>query len=245
MSSLLVYEFLEKAQYCKDLDELSCLMQKVFNQLGFPMWAYQTEADSYVNQKEPVLVHNFPKKWEEYYILNNCTEIDPVIKYGGDYLNPFQWSDLTKNLKLSSTELAYQDIANQHGMLDGLAVPIIGAYGKKSMISLSTDINANELPSMLRENRDQIIALSFAFHSIAKDFIKEANQKGDVTNLTAREKECLHWIVYGKTAWEIGMILNISKNTVIFHVENLKRKFNVNNRHHLIVKAICSGVSSI
>jgi len=182
MSSLLVYEFLEKAQYCKDLDELSCLMQKVFNQLGFPMWAYQTEADSYVNQKEPVLVHNFPKKWEEYYIHNNCTEIDPVIKYGGDYLNPFQWSDLTKNLKLSSTELAYQDIANQ---------------------------------------------------------------KGDVTNLTAREKECLHWIVYGKTAWEIGMILNISKNTVIFHVENLKRKFNVNNRHHLIVKAICSGISSI
>jgi hypothetical protein len=33
-------------------------------------------------------------------------------------------------------------------------------------------------------------------------------------NITSREREVLHWIASGKSAWEIGEILHISKRTV-------------------------------
>lgn len=43
--------------------------------------------------------------------------------------------------------------------------------------------------------------------------------------LTAREKECLYWLFYGKTVPEIALILNISKRTVEKFITNLKTKF--------------------
>lgn len=39
--------------------------------------------------------------------------------------------------------------------------------------------------------------------------------------LTPRERECLQWLALGKTPWDIGMILKISRNTVRFHIRNL------------------------
>jgi DNA-binding CsgD family transcriptional regulator len=43
--------------------------------------------------------------------------------------------------------------------------------------------------------------------------------------LTQKEIVCLKWLVKGKTAEEIGIILNISKRTVEAHIENVKNKF--------------------
>ena len=43
-------------------------------------------------------------------------------------------------------------------------------------------------------------------------------------HLSPREITCLQWIARGKTAWEIGEILSISRRTVVFHLENAKRK---------------------
>ncbi len=42
--------------------------------------------------------------------------------------------------------------------------------------------------------------------------------------LTKREVECIEWLSKGKSAEEIGMILNISRRTVINHIENIKSK---------------------
>jgi len=38
--------------------------------------------------------------------------------------------------------------------------------------------------------------------------------------LSAREQSCLSWTARGKSSWEIGRILSISENTVIYHIKN-------------------------
>ncbi|MEM1130181.1 MAG: LuxR C-terminal-related transcriptional regulator [Pseudomonadota bacterium] len=48
--------------------------------------------------------------------------------------------------------------------------------------------------------------------------------------LSARETECLHWLSEGKTNWEIATILQISENTVRFHVKNIFRKLGISSR---------------
>ena len=55
--------------------------------------------------------------------------------------------------------------------------------------------------------------------------------------LNEREVECLTWSARGKTSPETAQIVNISKRTVNFHIENACRKLNVATRTEAVVKA--------
>ncbi|WP_439099841.1 response regulator transcription factor [Bradyrhizobium yuanmingense] len=55
--------------------------------------------------------------------------------------------------------------------------------------------------------------------------------------LSEREKQCLRWIERGKSSWAIGVILNVSENTVNFHVKNAMRKLETTSRTQCVVKA--------
>jgi DNA-binding NarL/FixJ family response regulator len=55
--------------------------------------------------------------------------------------------------------------------------------------------------------------------------------------LNDRELECLTWSARGKTSPEIATILNLSKRTVNFHIENACRKLNVSTRTEAAAKA--------
>jgi len=55
--------------------------------------------------------------------------------------------------------------------------------------------------------------------------------------LTKRENEILHYVSEGYTIKELADKLNISATTVIFHRNNLRKKFNARNSIDLISKA--------
>jgi len=55
--------------------------------------------------------------------------------------------------------------------------------------------------------------------------------------LREREIETLTWAARGKTFWEIGEILGLSKRTVEFHLENARRKLGVATRTQALIKA--------
>jgi DNA-binding CsgD family transcriptional regulator len=55
--------------------------------------------------------------------------------------------------------------------------------------------------------------------------------------LTKRENEILHYVSEGYTIKELANKLNISSTTVIFHRNNLRKKFNARNSIDLISKA--------
>lgn len=54
--------------------------------------------------------------------------------------------------------------------------------------------------------------------------------------LTRKEFDCLSFWVSGKTAKQIGLILDISHRTVETHFENIKGKLNINNKNQLVSK---------
>lgn len=56
--------------------------------------------------------------------------------------------------------------------------------------------------------------------------------------LTAREAEVLTWVARGKSAWEIGEILDITKRTVDEHVHTAVRKIGAANRAHAVAIAV-------
>jgi DNA-binding response OmpR family regulator len=55
--------------------------------------------------------------------------------------------------------------------------------------------------------------------------------------LTEREIETLTWAARGKTSAEVARILDLTKRTVDFHIDNARVKLNASTRMHAAVKA--------
>jgi len=60
--------------------------------------------------------------------------------------------------------------------------------------------------------------------------------------LTQREAEVLLWAATGKTALETGHLLDISADTVNFHMKNCLRKLKVENKTAAAAKATALGL---
>lgn len=48
--------------------------------------------------------------------------------------------------------------------------------------------------------------------------------------LSPRERDCIAFVAQGKSDWEIGVILGVSRTTAHSHVENAKRKLDCRTR---------------
>lgn len=60
--------------------------------------------------------------------------------------------------------------------------------------------------------------------------------------LTPRELEILEWVAEGKTAYEIGIILGISKRTVEEHTSHLVEKLGATNKTQAVAIALRTGL---
>jgi LuxR family quorum sensing-dependent transcriptional regulator len=59
-----------------------------------------------------------------------------------------------------------------------------------------------------------------------------------IPRLTSREKEVLTWTAMGKTAWEVGVILHISKRTVDAHLQAAAHKLGTLNKTQTVAVAL-------
>lgn len=73
----------------------------------------------------------------------------------------------------------------------------------------------------------------------------EHKVESDVAGLTAREIETLNWCKFGKTYGEIAAILGISSKTVKYHMSNVMRKLDVNDKTSAILSAASRGIINL
>jgi DNA-binding CsgD family transcriptional regulator len=59
--------------------------------------------------------------------------------------------------------------------------------------------------------------------------------------LSAGEIECIHWLIAGKSDWEMSEILGISEWTAHWRIERAKKKFGVKTRAQLTALAVHYG----
>jgi DNA-binding CsgD family transcriptional regulator len=79
--------------------------------------------------------------------------------------------------------------------------------------------------------------VAFAIHARLRD-IKDNVPADDKAEITTREAQCLHWLEEGNSDEEIAAILGISKRTVRFHLDNLKKKYGVTRRTQVLAKRL-------
>ena len=62
--------------------------------------------------------------------------------------------------------------------------------------------------------------------------------------LTRREQQVLSLIVEGHSSKEVASILDVSKRTIDFHLDNLYQKLGVTNRMQALQRALYLGLLS-
>jgi DNA-binding CsgD family transcriptional regulator len=139
-------------------------------------------------------------------------------------------------------ERAFVARARAQGFKDGVTTPIHGPQGCVAIMMFG----ASHVLDLDGEDEEALSHIAMALHQRVRRIAAGALvSTPPPARLTTREIECLHWVLEGKTNWEIGVITGVTARTVQFHLGNAARKLGATNRVQAAVSALIRGDLSI
>lgn len=174
--------------------------------------------------KKPLVISTYPVDWVTHYLHHRYERLDPVIMEALLTPEPFRWGLGLAAVQLSpaQNELLYE--ASEFGIKFGFTVPIHDGHGPIAAVRFATDEKRPQFECCIESNARVLQLMAMYFHSHVRRKLSGDQRIGDVL-LSPREFECLGWASQGKSAWEIGCILGISRNTVAYYLENVKESW--------------------
>ena len=179
-----------------------------------------------------VLASRCPTEFGPIYTERNYASIDGNIRRARRSSHTFEWSEAgyADNDHEPHT-VEFLRFLSDFGFPRGFVVPIHGPCGFVAGVALAGrkfDLSPKTQPAI------HIITL-YAFDRI--------HQLGAVKSektrpLTPREREVLAWSAQGKSAWEIGEILNLAKRTVDEYAKTAMHKLGARTRTQAVAIAI-------
>jgi LuxR family transcriptional regulator, activator of conjugal transfer of Ti plasmids len=242
-------QFVEQLDGAKTLDESKSAFAAALERLGVQYYTYHIVRATTAPGRLPYILGNYPERWVQHYFSEGYLDDDPVVGEALRRQLPFSWSSIVKPEDLSQRQRRLMDEARDAEISDGMTIPLLGHGVENAAVSLVAPGDAKEAADFLHHHRHLLHLMALYFHSKAGTALLEASLTAKSTRrrsiLTPREREVLEWVARGKSAWEIASILEISEKSVEFHVDGVKRKLQVFNRTHAVVKAMVMGLISI
>ncbi len=230
---------IEELQSAESENQIIKALSKVAIKLNCSQFQYIPTPESPTALAQQLLrIGNYDDDQKAFYQCETRALIDPirhlVIKDG----NPVFWRKIFLNAR-GAKERELINKMRAQGIKDGLSLPIHGPLGCIAILNFSST-NILAIDESLLENLS-IIAI-IGFQKLKKCLALSLGTKNPLPILTAREIECLEWVLEGKTNWEIGVLIGISARTVQFHLGNCQIKLNANNRIQAGVQALIHGI---
>jgi LuxR family transcriptional regulator, activator of conjugal transfer of Ti plasmids len=184
---------------------------------------------------EAAIVSNYASAWTAHYQKSHYERLDPVIIRALRSPEPFAWGLSPAKLSLSRQQQALFDEAAQFGIGCGYTVPVHDCRGLCAAVTFAAP-SPNARFNRTIETHGCVLALmAMYFHSHVRRRLVQ-DRFIDGVSLSPRELQCLDWAARGKTAWEIGRILGISRRTAAFHLDNVKEKFGVHSMSQAVAR---------
>jgi DNA-binding CsgD family transcriptional regulator len=243
MQNSAVERFIEEANEAKSTQEVATLFGKTLENYGFDRYCYSliTDHPSLGLDAGHGIVQNYPEDWMSHYNANDYRKCDPLPRYGFSTARPFTWDSLEQSCELTPDEKKVMDEAREARLLDGVAIPIFGPAGELAGVAMASSVGRGHPdPKLLSRLR----ALAMQFHLVYTE-LETKDRPAPPTrpvNLTAREREILHWTAEGKSDSVIAEIVGVSHATIRFHMNNIFKKLDANERTLATVKAIRTGL---
>lgn len=229
---------LEPLHAAKDAAAADSIFRNILTKFGVGQFAY-LGLNLGPGRVAPLLVSTYPSEWCERYLERRYYGIDPVIHGARQKMFPFEWGSRAYLSELHDSQKHFFLEARDFGIASGITYPVHGAQGQFAVISLVSD-----QPLTLDLNGQNVLQLAAMHYHMRQVANQKPSPDERIVELTPREAECLTWAANGKSAWEIGRILNISRYTVQEHMDNAKRKLGCHTRDHAVVKAVMQGLIS-
>lgn len=210
--------------------------------LGFKTVSAMAVIDHTSNGSEFYSVDNTPLAFSTTFHDAEVWRLDPVMQHCKRAAVPIIWDQDTYVSRGQGEMWEHQA---HFGYRTGVALAIHLPGGKHFSLGVERDRPLSPNPRTLT----RIVAELQLFAVHAQDaafriFAPAPNPAQDIPSLTPRELEALRWTMEGKTAWEVGAIMNISERTAVLHLQNSMHKLSCVNKHQAVLKAIRMGLLS-
>jgi LuxR family quorum sensing-dependent transcriptional regulator len=170
-------------------------------------------------------------EWLKIYDDGRYAEIDPIARRLRHSVVPFEHDEVPYGSNPRAAELRQR--RRDFGFASGLSVPIFGPIGSTGYVSYA--IFKGLKPDLPAHKRTFHLMTLYAADRICSLRSAGSAHKPIVTN---RQREVLTWVAAGKSAWEIGEILNISARTVEEHAQQILQRLGAVNRTQAVAIAI-------
>jgi DNA-binding CsgD family transcriptional regulator len=187
---------------------------------------------------QAVLISNYPQAWTTHYLQRHYELFDPVIIQALGDPEPFQWGLGLGSSASSKSQELFEEAA-RFGISYGFTIPIHSESGPVAAVTFAADQRRPQFERTVSEHARVLQLMAMYFHAHARHKLV-SDRIVDGVALSPRELECLEWAAQGKSAWEIGHILGISRHTVATYLENAKTKLGVRT----IVQAVARITAS-
>lgn len=209
--------------------ECARLLREAVALFGFDTFACG-ELDLKHKERHAFYVIDWPEAWRKFYLENDLMARDPVVDALPLYREPFTWTDLISDRKLSRPAMEVLALAREHGWTEGLIVPIPregrDRYGLVAMAGHGAPLDA--------AGRDMLSAMCFCFFHCVRSLVPRLGFAAPPANLTAREMDCVRLVARGQSDRTIGTTLSISQATAHQHVESAKSKLKASTRAEMV-----------
>ena len=222
--------------------------------LGFTTVNAMVVIDHAGAESEFHAVDNTPAGYAEAYADPELARIDPVMQHCKHAAVPIVWNQDTY---VSRGRGALWEHQARFGYRTGIALALHLPQGRHFFLGVDRDQplsrNRNTLTQTVAELQlFAVHAQEAAFRLLGPGGPNTPNTPsapaapGDPppcpSPLTPRERAALCWTMEGKTAWEVGKILNISERTAVAHLQNATHKLACSNKHQAVLKALRLGL---
>ena len=235
MFHLSIHNYIQALKNVENKTEAIKIIDAIAQELGFEYFSYGFKPHLPINKPKFELVNSYPVEWVEKYNNNNYFLYDPTVLHGLKSTKPLVW-DL--NNSAEHGELWKEACA--YGIEIGWSQSVHSPAGV-SMLTLSRSDN----PITSIEIEQKIPLLTWVVQIVNEKMdtlINRQEKESNTVELTSREVEVMKWSAEGKTSSEVSMILGISERTVTFHLTNVMKKLDANNKISATVKAVLLGL---
>jgi LuxR family transcriptional regulator, activator of conjugal transfer of Ti plasmids len=216
--------FIDLLTIAKDADGFAETMAITATALDLSCFAYLALPDRL--GKKPIVISTYPRSWVTHYLRNHYERLDPVIMQALRTPEPFRWGQGLSSTSLSRIQKEFLCEASEFGIRLGFTVPIHDGHGPIAALTFAADQKRIEFEQCIDAHARVLQLMAMYFHAhVRRKLTNEVTIDG--VSLSPRELECLEWASLGKSAWEVGRILGISRNTAAHYLNNAKEKLGV------------------
>jgi len=237
-----IEEFIESSNQAQSVDELFELYKTAMAKRGFDRLIFSLMTDhAHIKMKAGHgIMLNYPEDWMQHYTKNSYDVFDPVRCSMYSKNSVFVWEDLLDSPTLTKNQVSCLKQGEDAGLRNGIGIPLRGPHGAIAGIGAASSSGGVDLD---KNSLSFVNLIAYQFYTAFLGLEKKSAPETII--LSDREREVLQWFAKGKSRWEIAEIIDISENTVSFHLRNIFQKLDANNITLAVLKALHMGLIQI